>query len=259
MDGEQAELLSTRFEDRGPEFGDEEYLGWRYRLRVAGQTFWLRRYEDTAQLVSFMGIGEPEDNIRGGVPYENQAFATACRWLAANLGATQFDVATSDPEYPNGTHAPVDLSRLGAQRPRFEPRLGANVGRLKGATASWDGTTAAIRCLADFEEVLAEVTESAASGRPRDVLLAVPGAGTLTIVVGGRRSFLQHVPATGEPPYRVSVGDQTEEGTFTFWADGEYPTEVAWRNTVAQGLARSAALHFLEEAQLEPAIKWEEM
>src|SRR3954452_22169924 len=98
----------------------------------------------------------------------------------------------------------------------------------------------------ELDAVLDEAAAAAAdSARALDVQLDAGPAGTLGIVVGGERSFLSHVPADAKPPYMVSVGEQEEERSFTFFVHGDHHSEAAWRNTVPVEAARGAAHHFL--------------
>lgn len=113
---------------------------------------------------------------------------------------------------------------------------------------------------AELDAVLAEATADAASaGRAYDVQITHDSGGTLGVVVGDRRSVLNHVPRSLDPPYRVSVGDEVSDQAFVFYVAGDHYTEAAWRNTIPTEDALEAARHFASTGALTPAVLWEDV
>jgi Immunity protein Imm1 len=100
--------------------------------------------------------------------------------------------------------------------------------------------------------------EARRSGLPQDVQLTVAGAGTLGLVVGHDRSFLNHVPEDGDPPYMISVGDEDEDRPFTFYVEGDHHSEVHWRHTIPAARALEGARFFLATGALDDRLRWEE-
>lgn len=105
-------MRSQRFEDLGIGPGGSDYIGWDHELEIEGRVYRLRQYEDESA-VHFMSNGPTgDDRIRGGVPYDDPVFTRAARWVLRLAHVEQLTVFTSDPEYPDDSYAPVDLSRL---------------------------------------------------------------------------------------------------------------------------------------------------
>ena len=112
----------------------------------------------------------------------------------------------------------------------------------------------------EVDELLDRIADEARrDGRPQDVQVTVESAGTLGIVVGADWSVLNHVPATLDPPYRVSVGDDQSNEPVAFYVAGDHYSEAAWRNTISPGAARDAVRHFATTGQLSHDVVWEEV
>jgi hypothetical protein len=122
-------LREEPFEDSAPDQSGEDYLyyyaGWVGELFLDDRCYLLRRYEDTAEEVSFMAVaygvgpeddlmapGAPQDRIRGGVPYSDPVFVKAARWLLGQPGVERLKVFTSDSEHPDDAYPPVHPERL---------------------------------------------------------------------------------------------------------------------------------------------------
>ena len=97
------------------------------------------------------------------------------------------------------------------------------------------------------------------NGRPEDVQLMVAGPGTLGIVVGADWSVLNHVPDDLDPPYMISVGDDTRDELVDFYVAGSHHTQTLRRNTVPVAVARDTMRHFLGTGSLSPSVSWEEV
>ena len=112
----------------------------------------------------------------------------------------------------------------------------------------------------EVDEVLDHVADEARRNRkPQDVQVTVESAGTLGIVVGADWSVLNHVPATLDPPYRVSVGDDQSNEPVAFYVAGDHYSETLRRNTIEPGAARAAMRHFVSTGELSPDVSWEEV
>ena len=130
------------------------------------------------------------------------------------------------------------------------------------AEATWGAAgREAIRTAAELDALLDRVDrEARLRGRPQDVALWVPGgAGTLGVVVGHDRSVLNHVPDDGDPPYRVSCGDEDEDRPYTYFVGDDHHSEAHWRHTIPGAQARRAARTFLLTGRLDEALRWEEV
>jgi hypothetical protein len=138
-------------------------------------------------------------------------------------------------------------------------------GQLRGVTdvtVEWGhGRQTVVSAVDELDRVLDEVDrEGRASRMPQDVQLTrSSGEGSLGIVVGSDRSLLNHVPASGGPPYRSSLGDEREDRVFTFWVAGDHHSESAWQHTIPAAQARAAARHFLLTGQLDARVGWIEV
>jgi hypothetical protein len=128
--------------------------------------------------------------------------------------------------------------------------------------ASWgDGEDAVVRSVEELDELLHRVDAAAsANGRPQDVqLTASDGGGTLGVVVGDRRTVLNHVPEDGDPPYMTSRGEDDSDRVFTFYVAGAHHSEAHWRNTVPMAVGLEAARAFLLSGRLDDRVSWEEV
>lgn len=126
-------------------------------------------------------------------------------------------------------------------------------------TATWaHDQRALLTTVEELDALLDRLARDArAADRPQDVqLTAHGGAGTLGIVFGHDRSFLNHIPANGDPPYLTSLGEQDAQRPFTFYVAGDHHSESAWRNTVPAHAARQAAREFLLTGALDPRVRW---
>jgi hypothetical protein len=94
-------------------------------------------------------------------------------------------------------------------------------------TVQWGTDEQAIVTSADELDAIldAVAAQSRASETSQDVQLEADDAGTLGIVVGAERSFLNYIPAQLDPPYRASVGDEDQDRPFTFHVAGEHHSE----------------------------------
>jgi hypothetical protein len=122
------------------------------------------------------------------------------------------------------------------------------------------GETANVSSVTELDLVLDAVDQQArASHKPQDVQLNGGEAGTLGVVVGADRSFLNHVPANLDPPCMASVGDDLTDRPFTFYVAGDHHSEAAWRQTVPIEVARATARHWVARRGLDPRVRWEEI
>jgi Immunity protein Imm1 len=129
-------------------------------------------------------------------------------------------------------------------------------------TVEWGrARRAVVGAVEDLDRVLDGIDrEGRASRMPQDVqLTSSAGDGTLGIVVGSDRSVLNYVPASGDPPYLSSIGDEREDRAFTFWVAGDHHSESAWQHTIPTARARAAARHFLLTGRLDPRVGWTEV
>lgn len=128
------------------------------------------------------------------------------------------------------------------------------------AVVEWGrGEREEVRTGSDLDALLDRVeAEAREVGKPQDVQVTVEGAGTLGIVVGADRSFLNHIPTDLNPPYMVSVGGEGGAEPFVFYVAGGHYSETLRRNTITPDAARAAVRHFLATGDLSPAVEWEE-
>ena len=121
--------------------------------------------------------------------------------------------------------------------------------------------TAVVGSVEELDELLDRLdAEAGTDGRPQDVqLTASDGGGTLGVVVGDRRTVLNHVPANGDPPYMTSRGEEDDDRVFTFYVAGDHHSEAHWRNTVPMAVGREAARAFLLSRRLDDSVRWEEV
>jgi hypothetical protein len=127
---------------------------------------------------------------------------------------------------------------------------------------SWGHQERAVaRSVEELDELLDRLDAAArADGRPQDVqLTASDGGGTLGVVVGDRRTVLNHVPADGDPPYMTSRGEEDADRVLTFFVAGDHHSEAHWRNTVPMVAGREAARTFLLSGRLDDRVRWEEV
>lgn len=93
---------------------------------------------------------------------------------------------------------------------------------------------------------------------PRIITIDTPRGATVSFGLSADRGFVQLCGADGEPPYWVSVGDETALGHEAFMLHGSHHTEVAQRHLIAVELALEAAIEFLFSGTRSPSVKWEQ-
>ncbi|HEX7899606.1 MAG TPA: Imm1 family immunity protein [Planctomycetota bacterium] len=112
------------------------------------------------------------------------------------------------------------------------------------------------RALAELDALLDRLHRE---GKP--ILVQVTGPskqGTLGIGLGLALSVLSHTPDSGEPPYRVSLGDPLAEGGTDFFMAGHH-TEMENRWLIPMDLAREAMRHFCRTGELSDSVVWDEV
>jgi hypothetical protein len=110
--------------------------------------------------------------------------------------------------------------------------------------------------LSELDAVLDDLQDKHC-GEP--VLVAIEGPenrGSLTIGLGLDRSVLNHVPASGDPPYLSSIGNADAEGIVVFYYMGHW-TEIRQLHLIPIDLAREAARYFFVTGRLLEQVKWQ--
>jgi len=118
-----------------------------------------------------------------------------------------------------------------------------------------------VRSVEELDELLDRCdAEASANGRPQDVQLTPSdGGGTLGVVVGDRRTVLNHMPADDDPPYTTSRGEENVDRVLTFYVAGDHHCEARWRSTVPLGVGREVARAFMRSGRLDDRVNWEEV
>jgi hypothetical protein len=107
----------------------------------------------------------------------------------------------------------------------------------------------------ELDRVLDELAERTPEEHPILVDLIHPVGGTLAIGIGGAVSVLSHVPASGDPPYLVSIGNETATGEIGFYGYGEW-SEFSREDCVPNAVARQVARDFLATGELSQQVRW---
>jgi hypothetical protein len=123
--------------------------------------------------------------------------------------------------------------------------------------ASWrEGDPERLRTLEDLDALLDRLH---AEGKPILVEVQGPGSsGALTIGVGRPLGVLSHTPASGDPPYRVSLGDPCAQGGTDFFMAGHH-SEMENRWLIPMDLAREGLRQFCRTGELSDRIVWDEV
>jgi len=77
--------------------------------------------------------------------------------------------------------------------------------------------------------------------------------------LGAEERFLHFELESGEPPYMISVGDDSAEGELAFYLSGNHHTEISRRNLIPAVKARQALYEWIRTEVRPSDIEWEEV
>lgn len=112
-----------------------------------------------------------------------------------------------------------------------------------------------IRSIQELDHLLDDLAAQTPEDRPILVDLIHVESGILEVGIGCRVSVLCHVPASGDPPYLVSLGDEAETGDVGFYGYGEW-SEFSREECVPIEVARQAAREFFISGGLSTRVRW---
>jgi hypothetical protein len=108
----------------------------------------------------------------------------------------------------------------------------------------------------ELSRLLDRITAESDPSCSRLVMLSNEG-GTLNGGVGATMSTLNHIPAAGDPPHMICVGDGEATGVIDFYRLGHH-SQVAARNAMRNEQARAAVLRQAEAGTLPAGVAWEQ-
>lgn len=122
----------------------------------------------------------------------------------------------------------------------------------------WDDQSERVSSPLDLDELLDRLDAAFAKSDPTLVVIERSNVGdSIAIGLGRERSVLNHVGASGDPPYFTSRGEDPSEVALGFKFGGEW-SEFPTMATVPMEVARQAVRHFCACGELDPAVRWEE-
>ncbi len=113
--------------------------------------------------------------------------------------------------------------------------------------------------IADIIEMDRLLDEAASKAEAATILYVYAHGCQVAIGVGAEKCFIQFEPASGDPPYLVSVGDPTQGGAFPFYLFGVHHTEIPIRNLITASVARDILRGFVQTGERSDMVCWEEV
>ena len=111
----------------------------------------------------------------------------------------------------------------------------------------------------DLRDHLARIRGCASGERPTIVTVAVVHGHTLTIGIHPEHGWVQVAPASGDPPYLVTVGHQSGDGVRAYYLHGSHHTEIPLRHELPIADAVEAAAAFVDTGELPERVGWVEV
>lgn len=106
--------------------------------------------------------------------------------------------------------------------------------------------------------LLDEIESNVSPDTPIIVFVYVHGY-QVGLGLGSPESFLQFEHESGEPPYIVSVGDDTAGGELAFYLFGNHHTEISRRYLISADLALEGLKYWIQNGVRPKNIIWEEV
>ena len=78
----------------------------------------------------------------------------------------------------------------------------------------------------------------------------------LTLGVGPAGCFVQIAPESGDPPYYVTLGDDSVGGATAFYLHGEHHTEIPRRCLLPWGVTKQVVREFYDSGRRSPQVDW---
>ncbi|MFX0093584.1 MAG: Imm1 family immunity protein, partial [Candidatus Hodarchaeota archaeon] len=100
----------------------------------------------------------------------------------------------------------------------------------------------------ELDAFLNQLASEATSDTPNLVTISHPNGATLSIVLGADWTVLDHINASGNPPYYSSLGIDNE-GIFTCYYLGSHHTEKPMRYAIPIDEAREAVGYFFQTGE----------
>jgi hypothetical protein len=128
---------------------------------------------------------------------------------------------------------------------------------LTSATLAWPAGSMSIDSESALTDELSRL-QAAYETKPTIVELTLESGDSLSIGLGLEWTVLSHVPASLDPPYHASVGDEHASGSLWFdyfGSSSEFPMTQAVRTDEAMDAMRG----FLRTGELPPTVRWQQV
>jgi immunity protein Imm1 of predicted polymorphic toxin system len=115
--------------------------------------------------------------------------------------------------------------------------------------------------IGELDDALDAIAREVSPEFPQAVNVTRANGDCLTIVLGAKEgSILSFISGSGDPPYFVSVGDQTANGIFTFFVEQDHHSEALTAHVIPEAQAREAVREFASQsAGLPRNVTWTEV
>jgi hypothetical protein len=110
----------------------------------------------------------------------------------------------------------------------------------------------------ELEHALADIEANVSPEYPIIVFVDTNGY-RVSLGLGHVESFVQFEQESGDPPYFVTVGDNSAKGALTFYLFGSHHTEIPRRNLISAVKAREVLYEWIQTAVRPANMKWEEV
>src|SRR5512146_1286374 len=114
-----------------------------------------------------------------------------------------------------------------------------------------------VSALAQLDRALDSIAAQCPSDKPTIVEVKVHGH-ILTLGLGASESFVQ-LTESDDPPYNVTVGQNSGEGEVAFFFHGVHDTQIPRRNLVPLSTARAIVREFVATGRRPSITAWEEV
>ncbi len=112
---------------------------------------------------------------------------------------------------------------------------------------------------AELRDHLVRIREGVCDDRPTIVTVDDVHGHTLTVGIHPEYGWVQVAPASGLPPYMVTIGDDPGEGVRAYYLHSFHHTEIRVQHELPITDAIAAAVAFAETARLPARVNWGEI
>lgn len=110
----------------------------------------------------------------------------------------------------------------------------------------------------ELERILDDLDSQFSAEGPTIVFVEAHGC-QVSLGLGYEESFVHFEQVSGDPPYFITVGNDSAEGVETFYLFGVHHTEIPRRNLVRAVEAREVLRECIRTAVWPRHVKWEEV